>query len=221
MCIFYSVSNLPAECVPCCDPTVLTTSKNQPILTGCRTQHSLGALKLSNYSGILSFMYGDFRLRSHEKPPSTRTILDNRSLLLQTAKKAPPSPDQIHHSQVRVSGHSQSKPPRGVHSEVIDGLLVHRHRLEKDEGVNIEDADGAVVGAGEEVAWEGGETRRGEEGERGDGGGVVEEDRTEFRAGGEIVELHGVVACGGSADGASDSDGLDGGEVRCVRKQRS
>lgn len=43
-----------------------------------------------------------------------------------------------------------------------------------DKRVGVVDADEAVVGGGDEVAWEG-EVGWGEEGEGGDGGGVVGE----------------------------------------------
>lgn len=59
-----------------------------------------------------------------------------------------------------------------MHREIVDSLTVGTKRLEEDKRVGVEDGDGAVSGGGDEVAREG-EVGRGEEGEGGDGGGVV------------------------------------------------
>lgn len=59
-----------------------------------------------------------------------------------------------------------------MHGEVVNPLPVNLNRLEKNKRVNIIDVDVAIRVGGDEVSREG-EVLRSEEGERGNGGGVV------------------------------------------------
>lgn len=91
-----------------------------------------------------------------------------------------------------------------MHREVIHSLLMSMNGLEVYERVGVVDANGAVVGGGDEVAGEG-EGRRSEEGEGGDGGGVVVEG-ADFGGGGEVVDFDGVVGAAGGRGGAGNGD---------------
>lgn len=113
-------------------------------------------------------------LARHEEPNPLAIETHDRRLLIQPAAEAPPPPHQIQHREARVASHRQRQLPGGMDGEIAyAAAAVGGDGLEVDEGVGVVDADGAVVGGGEEVAGE----REGgggvEEGEGGDGAVMV------------------------------------------------
>lgn len=101
-----------------------------------------------------------------------------------------------------------------MHREVVDGLLVDQNSLQVDKRVSVKNANGAISRGREKVARER-EGRRGEEGDRGDGGGVLVEG-SEGGSRREVIEVYCVVSRARSGGGAGGGGGGDVSEVRLI-----
>lgn len=132
----------------------------------------LRILQLADQPGVLGLVHSDLVLHNHEEPVPTHIKFHQAGLLPDPTTKAPLTTHQVEHRQAPVPAHSQSQLPRWVHREIVDSLPVGAKRLEEDKRIGVKDGHGAVGGGGDEIAREG-EMGRGEEGEGGDGGGVV------------------------------------------------
>lgn len=156
----------------------------------------------------------------HKEPrPVSAPIPHDGGLAVEPAREAPPAPDKIDQREAGVAADRERGAAGGVDGKIGDALAVCGDGLKVDEGVGVVDANGAIVGGGEEVAGEAaGGGGRGVESEGGDGAAVVEEG-ADLGSGGEVVELDGVVGAAGRGDGAGGRDGLDGADVGGVGEE--
>ena len=128
--------------------------------------------------GVLGVMHGDLLLGSHHEPVTAGGVLgvrDGRGGALEAAGEAAAAAEEVDHGEAPGAADGERDPARGVHGEGVGGLATPREdaeRGEEREAVGVVDVEQAVVGGGEEVAGHGAD---GVEGERGDGGGGVEE----------------------------------------------